>query len=59
MSKAPPLPELKMTEPGSKRPPFSWEEICMYLYGHMPLESAVLDDQRKLINHEDYGPGTY
>jgi len=59
MSKAPPLPELKMTGPGSKRPPFSWEEICMYLYGHVPVEPAILGGQRKLLKHEEPGPGTY
>lgn len=56
MNKTPALPELKMTSPGSKRPPFSWEEICMYLYGHVPVEPAIPDDRRKLMKHEEPSP---
>lgn len=59
MNKTPALPELKMTSPGSKRPPFSWEEICMYLYGHVPVEPAIPDDRRKLMKHEEPSPGTF
>jgi len=59
MSKAPSLPELNMAGPGSKRSPFSWEDICMYLYGHVPVEPAVLEDQRKLTKHEEPGPGMH
>lgn len=57
MNKAAPLPELKMTGPGSMRSPFSWEEICMYLYGHVAVGPAVLEDQRKHTKHEEPGPG--
>ena len=59
MNKTSTLPELKMASPGSKRLPFSWEEICMYLYGHVTVEPTVPDDQRKLIKPEEPGPGTF
>lgn len=59
MSKAQPPAERKPPGPGSKRPPFSWEEICMYLYGHTPVEPAVLEDQRKHLKQEENGPGTH
>ncbi|PFX21563.1 putative histone-lysine N-methyltransferase PRDM6 [Stylophora pistillata] len=56
MSKVQPLTERKPEGPGSKRPPFTWEEICMYLYGHTPMEPAITEDQRKNVKREENGP---
>ncbi|KAM7436576.1 putative histone-lysine N-methyltransferase prdm6 [Porites harrisoni] len=53
MSKLSSVPELKITRPGSNGPQFSWEEIYMYLYGHKPVEPAVLEDQRKVVKLEE------
>ncbi|CAH3135096.1 unnamed protein product [Porites lobata] len=53
MSKLSSVPELKTARPGSQGPQFSWEEICMYLYGHKPVEPAVLEDQRKVVKLEE------
>lgn len=59
MSKLSSVPELKITRHGSKRPQFSWEEICMYLYGHKPVEPAVLEDQRKVVKQEENCQGLF
>lgn len=53
MNKLSSLAEPKLPGSGSKRPQFSWEDICMYLYGHKPVEPAVLEDQRKLFKKEE------
>ena len=36
-----------------KKAQFSLEDICMYLYGHKPVEPAVLEDQLKLVKQEE------
>lgn len=59
MSKLSSVPELKITRPGSKGPQFSWEEICMYLYGHKPVEPAVLEDHRKVVKLEGNCQGLF
>ena len=59
MSKTSSLAEPKMPGTGSKRTQFSWEDICMYLYGHKSVEPAVLEDQRKLVKQEENGQGAY
>lgn len=59
MSKLSSVPELKTARPGSQGPQFSWEEICMYLYGHKPVEPAVLEDQRKVVKPEENCQGLF
>lgn len=51
MNKACPLSESKYPVTGAlaKRPQFSLEDICMYLYGHKPVEPALIEDQLKLL----------
>ena len=59
MSKLSSVPELKITRHGSKGPQFSWEELCMYLYRHKPVEPAVLEDQRKVVKLEENCQGLF
>lgn len=59
MSKLSSIPELKITRPGTRGSQFSWEEISMYLYGHKPVEPAVLEDQRKLVKLEENCQGLF
>lgn len=59
MSKLSSIPELKITRPGTRGSQFSWEEISMYLYGHKPVEPAVLEDQRKLVKLEKNCQGLF
>lgn len=58
MSKVQHPNERKPQGPRSQRPPFTWEEICMYLYGHTAVETAIPGDQRKIIKREENSPGT-
>lgn len=58
MSKVQHPNERKPQGPRSQRPPFTWEEICMYLYGHTAVETAIPGDQRKIIKREENNPGT-
>ena len=43
----------KMPLPATRKAQFSLEDICMYLYGHTPVEPAVLEDQLKLVKQEE------
>lgn len=56
MSKVQHPNERKPQGPRSQRPPFTWEEICMYLYGHTAVETAIPGDQRKIIKREENNP---
>ena len=43
--------------PGTKMQPFSWEDICVYLYGHLPIEPAILEGHRLQSKPKENGRG--